>query len=789
MKVSYSWLQSFIEEPLPAAESIAELLTMHAFEVESVAHAGEDSIFDIKVLPDRSHDCLCHLGIAKEIALLANLTLKDEFLQSNLTVPESNVIRAEIENNKKCRRMSLLVIENVEVKNSPVWLQNRLTSIGQRSVNAIVDATNYVMFSLGQPLHAYDLNALSQSEGGAKLFVRQAKADEKIKTLDDKDYKLNEDDIVIADGGNGNALGIAGIKGGQTSHISAKTKHVVIEAANFDPISIRKTAKILGVRTDASVRFENEITPELTLSALKQVSELIFAIAGTEETKIEGLIDLYPRKPGAFKVGVSLSEIKLLVGVDISESEVQSIFSKITQVAQYINPREKIMNTVSLCIGVPYMHGASVVFDAPRAFDCSSFTAYLYVQAGITIPRMSVDQFVAGTSVSADEALPGDLVFSNSDEGKIFYESIEWMKGTKVPEGVDHVGLYLGDGKVLHATRKASGVVEEKLSESESFKKIIGFRRFILNDEKRFVVTVPPQRLDLRIKEDLIEEIGRVHGYNTLASRSIDFNETTVLVEVKNYYLERIRNIFLAQGFSEIITYVFRAEGETELENPLAFDKKFLRNNIADSLAGALQSNASYTDILGIDQVKIFEIGNVFPKNKEHTSVCFAVLNAKGYKKTKPDEDAQWIIEKLKEITGKEIQYTQKENVYEINVDELIFGLKVLPENLPVEKNKELQFRPFSSYPYIVRDIAVFIPQEESAQMVTEIIREEAGSLFITSKLFDTFEKDFPEGKKVSFAFRVVFQSFERTLTDGEINAIMQKVTERLNAKTGWVVR
>src|SRR5690606_38321565 len=143
-----------------------------------------------------------------------------------------------------------------------------LHALGQRSINNIVDATNYVMFSLGQPLHAYDRDLLSDESGSVRLVARKGRTGEKLTTLDGTEYELSSDDLVIGDSESGTPLGFAGIKGGKVAEISEKTKNIILEAANFDPVFIRLSAKRLRLRTDASVRFENGISPELTLPAL-----------------------------------------------------------------------------------------------------------------------------------------------------------------------------------------------------------------------------------------------------------------------------------------------------------------------------------------------------------------------------------------------------------------------------------------------------------------------------------------------------------------------------------------
>ncbi|MEK7669083.1 MAG: NlpC/P60 family protein [Patescibacteria group bacterium] len=167
---------------------------------------------------------------------------------------------------------------------------------------------------------------------------------------------------------------------------------------------------------------------------------------------------------------------------------------------------EVLRETIPLCINAVYKNPSSMRIDAPNAFSCSSLISYLYTQAGIWMPSLSIDKYVFGTPISREDLKFGDLVFSNTGIGKIRTETVEYLPGTKVPEGVDHVALYLGNSEILHATKKYGKVIIENL---DNFSNIVGFRRVTNIDEKRFVVIVPESRGDLRKKENLIKEIIR----------------------------------------------------------------------------------------------------------------------------------------------------------------------------------------------------------------------------------------------------------------------------------------
>lgn len=779
MLISYNWLQTYFKEKLPSVDKVAEVFIFHSFEIESVEKNGDDFILDIKVLPDRAHDCLSHRGIARELAVHLNLKTLEEVKSFKTSGQKpKRELSIDVKEPVFCRRYNGLVIEGVNIRPSPEWLKNRLESIGQKSINNVVDATNFVMFDLGQPLHAFDADKV---KGG--ITVRNANKGEKITTLDGKEATLDESVLVIAD--NESSLAIAGVKGGKKAEVTAETKNIILEAANFLPKSVRKTSKRLGIQTDSSKRFENELSPEKTKEAIEAVTNLILEIAGNKETKIGNIIDSYPRRPAPYMVGVSTEEANRVLGVNLSSEEIETIFKKQDFIYKIVNPTEEVVTLSQKLVGVPYKYGASVVYDAPKTFDCSSFIAYLFAQAGVAVPRMAVDQYAFGEKIKESELKAGDVVFSNTGQGKIYYETVEFIKGTKVPEGVDHCGLYLGNGKVIHATRYVGEVVVEDLSKSEQFKNIVGCGRMVATGDKRFVVTIPHERLDIRIKEDLIEEIGKTYGYDKVPATPLPGSNVPVGVNKIFFCANKIRNILVQEGFSEIYTSSFANEGEVAVENPIASDKGFLRSDLKENMLKSLDLNSKNASLLGLEIVKVFEIGKVFKKPTEEK--MFLTIGVCG-KKAK--DMAEKIIDELGKRLGSETKGDVKQvgdkTVIEIDFNNLI-------EKLPEPKDYEdtlatkmdgAAYRKISPYPFITRDVALWVPESVESETVLEILKEKSGELLARAGLFDVFKKD----GKISYAFRLVFQSQDKTLTDDEANAIMNEIYAELG-KRSWQVR
>ena len=244
MIVSKKWLQDFIVEKLPETDVLEDGLIMHVFEVEGVKRVDDDEVLDVKTLPDRSHYALSHRGIAKEIAAIFSFTFKDIIEIKEL--PESQKLSIKIEDEKLCRRYCAARIEGVKIAPSPAWLKERLEAVGQKSINNIVDATNYIMLSMCQPLHAFDADKVV---GG--IVARAGKVGETLTLLDasgaqkDRVLELGKGECVIAD--SSEPLVLAGIKGGAQTAIGDAPTNIILEAANFDPVITRKFSTIYNL--------------------------------------------------------------------------------------------------------------------------------------------------------------------------------------------------------------------------------------------------------------------------------------------------------------------------------------------------------------------------------------------------------------------------------------------------------------------------------------------------------------------------------------------------------------
>ena len=610
MKYSYNWLKWYIPEA-PDAEKLADIFTYHVAEVESFEKLPNgDFIFDIKILPNRAHDLLSHQGVAREIASLLNIKFVDPTPKYKIPESRPTTLIKEIESDK-CRRYMGRVIRNIKVEPSPEWMVKHLESIGQRSINNIVDATNITMYDCGQPTHVFDLSKVKD----LKLKVRNANNGEKITLLGGGEKVLNDTMMVIADD-YGNSLDIAGIKGGKYAELTSETTDIILEAANFDPISVRKTAQALNIFTDAKKRFENDLSPELDSFGIMELSALIAEMC--PDAIFEDIVDVYPQKQEIRKLVFSLERVSSILGMKVEEKEVEDILNRY-----------------------------NIVFSA---------------QGG-----------------------------------------------------------------------PASG----------------------------WEIIVPPMRLDLVIEEDMAEEIGRILGYDRIKPIISKINFKPKANEVYSK-ISWARNKLLNDGYSEVMTTTFCTKGEVSVLAS-ASDKNFLRTNLTDGLKESLKLNQLNAPLLGMSEIKIFEIGTIFKKSGSSS--------AQGFGGT------------MEEM---HVAYNKEEKITEMSLEDYC---KNIPKDFNLEPrnyNLETKFKMWSLFPFIARDVAVWVPEDVKSTDVEKIIKDNMGEMVIRGpELFDEFKKD----GKISYAFRLVFQSYERTLTDQEVNDIMTKITNKIKGKNGWQVR
>ena len=326
MLVSYNWLKDYIKGKIPSAKELADIITMHSFEVEGFKKETNDWVIDVDVLPNRAHDCLSYLGIARECSAVANLTYAPPIfeIKEDKKIKINDFVSVQIKEKKLCPRYTARMIVEVRVGPSPKKIQRRLRVMGLEPINNVVDILNYVMLETGQPLHAFDFDKLAGKDK-KQIIVRKARKKEKIDALDDKTYQLDENILIIAD--SKEPLAIAGMKGGKKAQISKSTKTIVIESANFEMKSIRYARQKLNLQTDASLRFEHEPDPNLTTFAIDRACWLIQKYCKGKVAR--GIIDVYPKKVFPKKIKLDLRQVEKILGVKVNLARIKKIFNKL----------------------------------------------------------------------------------------------------------------------------------------------------------------------------------------------------------------------------------------------------------------------------------------------------------------------------------------------------------------------------------------------------------------------------------------------------------------------------
>jgi phenylalanyl-tRNA synthetase beta chain len=323
MKTSLEWLSQYLPGPI-TAEVAAQTLTHGGLPVEVIETVGEDTVIDVEVTSNRS-DCLCVVGVARELAALLNREFVDvkmpvKFVDTG-TASDTGLAAVGIDAPDLCPHYTARVIRGVKIGPSPAWMQRRLTAIGVRSINNIVDVSNYVMFEMGQPLHAFDFDTLA----GKTINVRRAKPGEKITSLDGHERALSPEMLVIADAEKPAAL--AGVMGGQFSEVTDRTVNILLESARFDPLSIRSTARKLAMGSDSSYRYERGIDPTLPERASLRAAQLILETAGG---KLAGPIVAAGSSGYSVKsLWLRLTKLSQVIGIDFPAHQVVDALTRL----------------------------------------------------------------------------------------------------------------------------------------------------------------------------------------------------------------------------------------------------------------------------------------------------------------------------------------------------------------------------------------------------------------------------------------------------------------------------
>ena len=652
-------------------EGIAELGEDAVIGGDPIQYLGlDDGVIDFDLTANRG-DLLSILGMAYEIGAIYDKPVKEVDLKHKEQGEDLNKsFKTEVKT-ENCKLLLVKKVENVEIKESPTFIKNRLIASGIRPINNVVDISNYVMLELGQPLHFYDADRL-----GNTLIVRMAEEGEKLTTLDNIERTLSDTDIVIADSTHG--VGLAGVMGGLETEVEPDTKNVIIESAIFDSVKIRLTSnKIL--RSEASNRFEKGLDPARTYMAIERACALL----------------------------------------------------------------EKYAN----------------------------------------------GKVVTGT-------VKYDKTENKEKEIDITFQNINDVLGAKIP-----------NEEILNVFRKLEFTYKVK--------------------GETITVKVPTRRLDISIKEDLIEEVSRIYGVDNIQGKL-----PTVPMKAGSYdkTQREIRNKMIALGLNETLSYILINDKEAHKFTTDDFEELHLlapitedRNTLRYTMIPSLYKIYEYNNAHGQKDVSIFEIGKGFYKKGEvygeDTKLC-ALMTGKYFLGLNNNKNVDFyaikgVLEEILEYLGYAGRYTlvkqempkefhpgqsayinvngtnvgiigklhpnvTKDDVYvfEINLDEL-FKKRV----------GKMKYKEISKFPNIKKDVAFVVDKNIISKDIEKVIKNAGGSLLIDIEVFDVYTGSNVADDKKSIAYSLTFNDSKKTLTDEEVNNLMEKVIENVSKKFSAEIR
>jgi phenylalanyl-tRNA synthetase beta chain len=422
MRFRVDWIGEYVELRETAGE-LADLLTGVGLTVDAVESWGDQSVLEVDITSNRP-DAMSHVGIAREVAASCarELLAPDLGFQEDDGKPAEGAARVEIEAPDLCRRYAARVVEGVQVRTSPDWLGDRLLAVEMRPVNHVVDVTNYVLWELGHPLHAFDLDLLE----GSCIVVRRARAGEKMTTLDGVERTLDPEMLVIAD--EKRPVALAGIMGGADTEISESTTRILLESAHFDPTSICRTARKLGLRTDASLRFEKGADPEVVVRALERTCHLLQRCGPGRP--LLGTIDVYPRPWKSGEVPLRWDRAQALLGCGLDPHRLVDVLRRLG-----FEPRQERAGVYQ--VGVPSWRP-----DVTREVDLIEEVArhHGYDNIPSTLPQ---------PSGAPPEREPGHVRRELLRDGLVAAGLLEAVPTSFISAGEDAAFRYRGEGEPL----------------------------------------------------------------------------------------------------------------------------------------------------------------------------------------------------------------------------------------------------------------------------------------------------------------------------------------------------
>jgi phenylalanyl-tRNA synthetase beta subunit len=562
-------------------------------------------VLDVKT-PANRWDMLSVFGLAREIS--AN-SLKNQVIEpKRASIVYKNREFVKVKEIGECQRFISAVVKINNNVTTPAWLVENLESAGMRSINVIVDITNFVMLETGQPSHAYDAKKLK-----GNMHVRFARANENLSTLDGVNRKLDKKDLVIAD--SSGPIGLAGVMGGVSTEVDEETTEIVLEVANFDKTTVRRSALRHGIRTEASTRFEKGLPLPLPRFGFDRAMQLLEQICSAKIVS-EPNDQLYGW-PWVRHIGLRLRRAEAVLGTKLDEKQIIAGLKNRGFDAEHFS----LSNEAKKHLDKPYVLGSSFKTHGTTCFDCSYLTQYIYDLIGTSIPATAKAQYDNGEAVALDALKAGDLIFLE--------RPFEDKQLAKERDGIRHVGMYMGNMQVLEASYDKGKVVLTGLNDFNNSGKVRGVRRYLQTFNHIIAVTAPWWRTDVTSEADLIEEAAKIVGYENMPDSLPELPPMNTIDHQMLPGLMAMREDLVASGLFEITSYSFVSEKDLQktgvdtkavlaIENPMSHEQAFLRNSLLSShLQVAKRNNTYYQESYGY-----FELARAYSANSKSKTLA-----------------------------------------------------------------------------------------------------------------------------------------------------------------------
>jgi phenylalanyl-tRNA synthetase beta chain len=688
-----------------------------------------DTIFELEI--KGRWDCLSMLGVAQEVAALQIVQAKLDVAcrQPPLDYVEANddinrAITVRIDDADLCPRYSATLIRGVTVGPSPRWLEQRIIAAGMRPINNIVDVTNYVMWEMGQPLHAFDYDKIR----GKAIIVRRARPGETIVSLDNQVRQLTTDMCMIADAER--AVAIGGVMGGLDSEVTGETKDVLLEAANFLPSSIRRTARRLQIPSEAQRRFEKGLPADGTIAAARRATRLMLELAGGSAAA--GVADAYPGRQERQPIILTTGEVKRVLGQELSLAEIRRVLSAL---------------------------GCSL---APTGADALRVTPPLR-RVDVTIPADLIEELVRTLGY---DSTPTTMMSTPIPSQRLSGPERDWeeiIRDTLVAAGYAEVIVYPltnadSQNKMLKASAGAPSTLPEDLVQR------------LLN------LDIQPLRLANPMTEELsILRTTAFPGMLETTGRNLKrLDRDVAIFEIGRVYLGRGDDLPDERRILTLASGQYRsAPGWNERREAGFFDVKSACEAVLTRMGVAAPG------------FRVSFVAAQHPSFHPGRLAYISVERSAGKKGKVTLYDPPQIAGLLGEVhPDVRANFGIDERVVVMGLD-----LSVLIALVGRPEEQYNLFRPLPRFPAVNQDMAVIVDQEITAAHIEEVMQRSGGGLVAAVRLFDVYQGDpIPTGKK-SLAYSITYQAPDRTLTGAEVAEVHTRIEKRLEQEISATIR